>query len=373
VIGGLITDSASWRWCFFINVPIGALSFVLVQMLVDEPATLRQERRQRWEHGLRVDVVGFVLMALFFGCLELTLDRGQIDDWFGSSTIVTTATISALAFVLFIPWELTREDPIVPIRMFGRRNFGIASIFLMLVGVILFGSTQFIPQLLQTVMGYTATDAGLALTLGGVATILIMPLAGVSAGRLDPRLLIAVAFIIQGLALWNMTHLDTDMDFASAAVARTIQSVGLPFLFVPITTIAYVGLKPSESNQASAMMNVARNLGGTIGISTVQTIVAQRSQWHQARLAEGLDPLNPNWNAALANAARGLANFGQSAGQARNLAVGTLYQSLVRQATMLAYIDAFDLLMVAVFAATPLVLLMQGLKRGAAAPGGAAA
>jgi DHA2 family multidrug resistance protein len=373
VVGGLITDSASWRWCFFINVPIGALSLFLVHFFVDEPHTMLEERRERLARGLRIVAVGFLLLALFFGCLEVTLDRGQVDDWFGSTTIVTTATIAALAFVLFIPWELTREDPIVPIRMFGRRNFAIASIFLMLVGVILFGSTQFIPQLLQTVMGYTATQAGFALTLGGVATILVMPLAGISASRIDPRLVIGAAFLIQGFALWNMSHLDTDMDFRSAALARMYQSLGLPFLFVPITTIAYVGLRPEESNQASAMMNVARNLGGTIGISGVQTILAQRGQWHQARLAEGLDPLNPNFTGALSGAANGLQNFGASALSAQSEALGSIHQSLTRQATMLAYIDAFRVLMLVVFALTPLVFLMQGLRRGHAAPAAAGA
>ncbi len=147
--------------------------------------------------------------ALFLGCLEVTLDRGQRDDWFSSPLITATAVISALSLILFIPWELTREEPIVPIAMFGRRNFGIASIFLLITGVIIFGTTQFIPQLLQQVMGYTATDAGLALTAGGLATIVAMPIGGILSGKVDPRLLIGGAFLVQGLALSNMSHLNT--------------------------------------------------------------------------------------------------------------------------------------------------------------------
>ena len=262
VVGGFITDNSSWRWCFLINVPIGMMSLFLVNMYVDEPQALVDDRKKLLSKGLSVDIVGFLLVALFFGCLEVTLDRGQTDDWFASPLITTTAIIAAGSLFLFIPWELTRDEPIVPIAMFGRRNFGIASLFLLLTGVIVFGSTLFIPQLLQQVMGYTATDAGLALTAGGVATLVAMPVVGVLSGKVDARLLIGGAFVVEGLALLNMSHLNTDMSFDSAALARTYQAVGLPFLFVPISAVAYVGLKQSENNQASALMNVARNFGG---------------------------------------------------------------------------------------------------------------
>ena len=371
ILGGVITDNASWRWCFLINVPVGALSLFLVYTMVDEPIVLRRDRAKLLERGLRIDFLGFILVALFFGCLEITLDRGQTDDWFSSSTIVTTAVVAALALLFFIPWELTRKEPIVPIAMFGRRNFGVASIFLMLTGLILFGTTLFIPQLLQVVMGYSSTDAGLALTAGGVATIIAMPISGALSGKVDPRLLIGGAFVVQGLALWNMSHLNTNLAFSDAAFARMYQAIGLPFLFVPINAVAYVGLKPNESNQASAMMNVARNLGGTIGISSVQTMLAQRSQWHQARLVEHLDPLNPNYNLAMSQAAGRLQDFGQSAINAQSIAVANLYRQLGRQAQMLAYIDVFHTLMLVVFACIPLLLLMQVRKGGGAAPAGA--
>jgi DHA2 family multidrug resistance protein len=254
--------------------------------------------------------------------------------------------------------------------MFGRRNFGISTIFLLITGVIIFGTTQFIPQLLQQVIGYTATDAGMALTAGGLATILVMPLTGILGSRVDSRLLVGFAFVIQGLALWNMSHLDTQLSFESAATARMFQSAGLPFLFVPITTMAYVGLKPSESNQASALMNVARNLGGTIGISTVQTLLAQRSQWHQARMVETLNPLNPNYANSMAQTTHALIALGQPKASAAAQANALLYQTLGQQAQMLSYVDVFHVLMLVVFAAIPLLLLMQGAKGGA---GGAAA
>jgi DHA2 family multidrug resistance protein len=367
ILGGVITDNSSWHWCFLINVPIGILSLFLVSRFVDEPKALIDDRKALLTRGLKVDIVGFVLVALFLGLLEVTLDRGQTDDWFASPFITTSAILSGLALFLFIPWELTRRDPIVPIAMFGRRNFAISSIFLLITGVILFGTTQFIPQLLQQVIGYTATDAGLALTAGGVATIVAMPFAGVLSGKVDARLLVGGSFIVQGFALMNMSHLDTQLSFSSAAIARMFQAVGIPFLFVPITTMAYVGLKPAESNQASALMNVARNLGGTIGISSVQTLLAQREQAHQARMVETLDPLNPNYVNGVARLVHTLVEAGQSRLAATQEATALLYQNVSRQAQMLAYVDVFHILMIVVFAAIPLLFLMQGAKAGGSA------
>jgi MFS transporter, DHA2 family, multidrug resistance protein len=369
VIGGLITDNASWHWCFLINVPVGVLSLFLVHLFVDEPAAMQKERKQKLRGGLKVDIAGFVLVALFLGCLEVTLDRGQRDDWFSSPSIMVTAVIAAVALFLFLPWELTRKEPIVPIAMYGRRNFGIANIFMLIMGVIVFGTTQFVPQLLQQVIGYTATDAGLAMTAGGLATIVVMPLSGMLSGRVDARLLIGFAFTLQGLALWNMSHLDTQLSFGSAAYARMFQSIGLPFLFVPLTNAAYVGLKPSESNQASALMNVARNLGGTIGISTVQTMLAQRQQVHQAQLVETLNPLNPNYTNGLAQTTQVLTGLGQPPAQSGLQSTALLYRSLETQAQMLSYVDVFRVLTIVVFAVIPLLFLMQGAKGGQARAG----
>jgi DHA2 family multidrug resistance protein len=370
VLGGVITDNLSWHWVFLINGPIGVLSLTLVGLFVHEPDALKQDRARLLEKGLRIDIIGFALVALALGCLEFTLDRGQRDDWFSSPVITTFAVVSAVSFLAFVPWELTREDPIVPLRMFARRNFSIACIFLLAVGVILFGTTQFIPQLLQQVMGYTATDAGLALTAGGFATILAMPLVGALTGRVDARILIGSAFVVEALALWNMSHLNTNMSFADAATARMWQAVGIPFLFVPISAIAYVGLRPEESNQASALMNVARNLGGTFGISLVQTMLAQRAQFHQARLVETLNPLNPNYAAQAAGAAQGLIAHGQAAFASSAEATAQLYAGMMRQAEMLSYVEVFHTLAIVIALLAPLVFLLRGEQAQAGGAGG---
>lgn len=358
-LGGWITDAYSWHWVFLINVPVGILSLVLVTLFVDEPQALKRQSRRLRERGFQVDYVGFLLAALFLGCLEITLDRGQRDDWFSSGLIATTAVIASLSFLIFIPWELAQDEPVINIKLFKNGNFIIANVFMLLMGLIVFGTTQFIPQLLQEVLGYTATNAGLALTAGGVATLLMMPLAGFLSGRVDARLLIGFALVMQALALWNMAGLDTGMSFRDAAIARMIQSVALPFLFVTITNIAYVGIRPGQNNQASALMNVSRNLGGTFGISLVQTMLARQSQVHQSQYVESLNPLNPNYVTGLARTARELMANGLSQAQANQAATVQLYRGLGQQAQMLSYIDVFHVLMWVVIVVLPLVLLLK--------------
>jgi len=358
-LGGWITDAYSWHWVFLINVPIGILSLVLVSIFVEEPELLKQQSRRLRARGLRVDYIGFLLAGLFLGCLEITLDRGQREDWFSSGLICTTAAIAAFSFLSFIPWELSQGEPIINIKLFKNGNFIIANIFMLLMGLIVFGTTQFIPQLLQEVLGYTATNAGMALTAGGLATLVMMPLAGFLSTRVDPRLLIGFALVMQAVALWNMAGLNTNMSFDDAAMARMIQSVALPFLFVTITNIAYVGISPGQNNQASALMNVSRNLGGTFGISLVQTMLARQSQVHQSQYVESLNPLNYNYTAGIARIANGLTANGLSKAEATRAATAQLYRTLGQQMEMLSYIDVFHVLMWVVIVVLPLVLLLK--------------
>ncbi len=236
-IGGWITDNYSWHWIFFINVPFGLLSLVLVQWLVVEPEVLEREREERLAGGLKIDWVGFALVALMFGSLEFVLDRGQIEDWFHSTTIVMFATISACSLIFFIPWELTRDDPIVDIRLLGRRQFGMAFVVMLAVGALLFGSNQITPQLMQTNFPYTAMLSGLAMMPGGLAMLIMMPIIGQVAGRVQPKYLIATGFTIIAVAMWYSTSLVPDASFSYFAMIRVFQTVGMPFMFIPINRL----------------------------------------------------------------------------------------------------------------------------------------
>ena len=289
VLGGWLTDNYSWHWVFLINIPVGALSMVLVHLFVDEPPAVIERRKELTKNGLKFDFPGFALVALFLGGLEITLDRGQRLDWFSSPVIQFTTLLSVVSLVIFIPWELSRKDPVVNINMFRQRNFAVSAVMLLVLGMLIFGTSQFIPQLLQQVLGYTATDAGLALTAGGAVTVLFMPVAGVLSGKVDGRMLVAFAFLMQGISFANYQNLDTGLSFGSVAVARALQSFSLPFLFVPISAIAYVGLKPNESNQASALMNVMaqprrlhRHLHGADPGRAAPAVPSGRATWRRS-------------------------------------------------------------------------------------------
>ena len=365
LIGGWVTDQYSWRWIFLINVPVGALCLFLVQTLVTEPALLQRERRERLRRGLRLDVPGALLIALGLGFLEVTMDRGERDDWFGSDFIIVTAIIAAVSLLAFIVWELMRREPLLDLKeLFRHRNFAIASLIIAFVGVIAYGTTQFIPQLLQQVLGYTATRAGEALTLGGLATLVGMPIVGVLSGRVQPRWLIAFGLLLEALALWHMTHLDTSMSFAQASLARLFQIAGVPFLFIPVTNTAYVGLSGKSTNQATAILNVLRNLGGSIGISLIQTLIADRQQFYQSRYTETLNPLNPNYQHGIQQIIHVLIGQGRSAVEAASMAPAEIYRVLQQQCTMLSFLDVFHVLAIAMACILPFVLLLKSSTPG---------
>ena len=357
-IGGWITDNYSWHWIFFINVPFGILSLFLVHWLVDEPEVLERERRERWAGGLKVDWVGIVLIALVFGFLELVLDRGQIDDWFHSTFIVTCAVISGCAFIFFVPWELTSQNPVVDLRLLFQRQFGMAFIAMLAVGAVLFGSTQITPQLMQTNFPYTATLSGLAMMPGGMAMLMMMPAAGQIIPRMQPKYWLAIGFTIVALAMWYSTSLTPDASFGYFAMVRVFQMVGMPFMFIPINMVAYAGLAPQKTGEASALVNVARNLGGSIGVSLANVELLQRSQFHQSRLVENLGPSSPAMQSALHNLTQYFLQFGGSMADARDRAIGMIGQIVMNQAALMAYIDIFFTWSVIAAALVPLVLLL---------------
>jgi DHA2 family multidrug resistance protein len=357
-LGGWLTDNFSWHWIFFINVPIGIVSLALVHWLVDEPEVLQRERRERLAQGLKIDWVGFALIAATLGCLEVVLDRGQIDDWFRSATITAFALVAAITFLLFIPWELNQDQPVIEVRLLLQRQFGMSFVVMLTIGAILFGSNQIMPQLLQSQFPYTAELSGLALMPGGFAMLLIMPIAGQVSGRFQPKYLIVLGLVGIMLSMWYSTSLTPDATFGYFAMVRVYQTLGLPFLFIPINTVAYDGLPPDKTNQGSALMNVARNLGGSVGISLANVELTQRTQFHQSRLAENTIPSSQTFQSAVHQMTQYFMQHGDSAANAHNAAIGYLGQVIGRQAALLAYIDVFHLCAVVAAVLIPIVLVM---------------
>ena len=364
-LGGFITDHYSWRWVFFINVPVGIASMLLSsRILVDPPHLVEAKKRVG-----PIDGVGLGLIAVGLGALEYVLDKGQEDDWFNSHTIVIFATVAAVALVTFVLWEWRQEHPVVEVRLFKSATFAVSNLMMLVLGMALYGSTVLLPQYLQVWMGYSAQDAGMVLSPGGFTVILLLPLVGRLVSKVDPRYLIAFGFLILSAALFHMAHtLYPGIDFRTAVLIRIYQSAGLAFLFVPINTMVYSGVPPQKNNQVSGIVNLARNMGGDLGIALVTTLIARRSQFHQARLAEHVVP-SCDLGARLAGIAEHLQQMGIGAAQATKMAYGQIYAQVIKQAQTLAYLDA--LLMLSIFAAimVPLVLMTRRVKPGAAAMG----
>lgn len=342
-LGGIITDTASWRWIFLINVPVCLLSLFLSGMILNDPPAVQEDRKKMLQGGLKVDYLGFILVAAGLGCLQVVLDKGTEDDWFASNFILGFALISAIALVALVIWELRHDEPIVDLPLMRSPNFSASMAVMFVTGFILISTTQMIPQFLQQLMGYTATKAGLALTAGGLATLLMMPIAGVLLKHVQPKHLIAFGLAVEALACLYLRGFDTDISFTHAAIGRMFQGVGLPFLFVPITTVCYAGIPPDKTNAASALVNTMRNLGGSFGISIAVMLLARRGQFHHERLAEAINPYSP-------------------ALQAHHGAISALRQVVMSQSVMLSYLDIFQFLAIAAACAIPCTFLLKHIN-----------
>jgi MFS transporter, DHA2 family, multidrug resistance protein len=341
-LGGWITDNYSWRWIFYINVPVGILALLLVQLLVEDPPFLK-----RLKKGFaNFDFVGFSLLTIGVGALQVVLDKGQEDDWFSSHFILTLGIVAAVGLVSLVVWEWRHKDPIVDIHLFRNFNFATISVMFLMLGVALFSSTVLMPQLLQTLMGYTAEAAGLVLTVGAVVILFFLPLVGRLTTRTQARYLIAIGwFLMAGSMYLSARQTDLLMSFGSASWLRVLQSVPLPFLFVPLTLAGYVGLPSEKTNSAAGLMNFMRNMGQSIGTSALTTVLARRDQFHQSVLAN-YTASHRFQNAVQALAAR-LHRAGLSAYAARHQALDRLYGMVQAQSAALSYVDAYFLLAVA--------------------------
>ncbi|EIG58106.1 DHA2 family efflux MFS transporter permease subunit [Bradyrhizobium sp. WSM1253] len=368
-LGGWITDTYTWHWVFLINVPMGLLSLFLVGTLVKEPSGAEEEREKLLSKGLRVDYVGFLLVAIGLGSLEYVLDEGQRNDWFGSNMIVFFAVLSAMSLLALIPWELTREDPIIDLRLLGRRQFAACFLVMLATGAVLISTTQLLPQLLQSDLNYTAMLAGLALSPGGIATLVLMPVVGRLVSSVQPKYLIMLGATIVAFSMWHLTGLTGDITYGYAAMSRIFLALGLPFLFLPVTTASYDGVPPDKTNQASALINVARNIGGSMGVALAQTILAQRQQFHQGRLIEHAAPSDLGYQQAIETMTRFFQAQGSNASDAAAQAVAWVGRTLQQQVDLLAYIDVFWTLAVIAVLMIPTAAVLRPIKLGAPARG----
>ena len=366
-LGGWITYNYSWRWIFYINVPVGILAVFLVSRLVEDPPYLRLRRGA----GVRLDYIGLAFLALGIGALQVVLDKGQEEDWFGSHFILSLSVTAAICLISLVVWELWHRDPIMDLRLFKNFNFAMANLMMFTLGVIYFSSLVLIPQLLQTLLGYTAELAGLVLSASGLVLLLAMPIVGQLTRKIPAKYLIAFGWISMAIALLVSTkRIDMEISFPVAMWLRVAQAAPLPFLFVPITLASYVGISAQKSNDAAGLINFMRNIGSSVGTSMVTTLLARRSQFHQVSLAYHTGNYDPVFRNAAGALSRQLTQSGTSAADAQHQAYGLIYQAMQGQAQLLSYVDAYKVLAVG---AAMMFLLSFVMRRNDPSAGGGAA
>ncbi len=354
-LGGWITDNFNWHWIFFINLPIGVISLWLSNRMVEDPPHITARKLERSP----VDFLGLGLIASGVGCLEFFLDKGQEKDWFSDPTMTVVAALAAVLLITFVFWEWQHPDPIVDLKLLKNRNFGTAVFLQLILGMVLFGSTVLIPQYLQTLLGYSAERAGMVLSPAGFAMMFLMIVAGKSLGKIDPRLLVTLGYIATAAGLYNLTRLSLDTSFGTVTLWRMLQVVGLPFIFIPISTLNYVGVPRSKSNQISSLSNFARNLGGSAGTALLTTFLARTAQTHQTQLAANVIPGSVPYQRYIGAITEMLRSTGMGAAQASQMAVGMAYREMLRQSAMLSYKNAFALLSGIIFCLAPLPFIMR--------------
>ena len=355
-LGGWITFNYSWRWIFFINLPVGLITLFLVLRIVEDPPYLAKIRSA----GVKLDYIGIALLAIGIGALQVLLDKGQEDDWFGSRFITTLAITAAVCLVGLVIWEWFQKNPVVDVRLFKGFNFASANLMMFVLGIMLFSSLVMMPLFLQTLLGYTAQVAGLAISFGGLALLLEQPIIGQLTTKIHARYLIAFGWTCLSIAMFYSTkRIDLQVSFTAAMWLRVAQVIGLGFLFVPINLVAYVGVSPERNNSVAGIVNFMRNMGSSVGTSLVTTSLARRSQFHQNILGGYARPDNPNFQNALNGLTAHLAQGGTGVHEAKAQALGRIYQAVQAQSASLAYVDTFMILAVGAACMIPLSFVLK--------------
>jgi DHA2 family multidrug resistance protein len=365
-LGGYIADNASWRWIFYINVPVGIVSLLLSSVMVEDPPWLRDEKER--SRRIAVDWFGLVLVAVAFGSLQVVLDKGQEDDWFASPMIVVFTMATVICMLGAIVWESAHPNPIVNVRLFRNRNFALSIALMFTLGAALYASTVLIPLFLQTLMGYTARRAGEVLSLGALVTMATMPLVGFLVSRVPAKYLVAAGFAGLSLALFQMSRIDLGIDARTASIYRIYQGLTLGFLFIPINIVAYLGVPREQNNQVAGLVNLARNIGGSVGIAFLTTMLARRSQTYQSLLVDHLGQSNPVLRERLAALQHAFSSAGPA--QALRRASAALYGTIQQQAALLSYVWIVRNLAIACAVFVPLILLL--VRRNEPGAGGMA-
>jgi DHA2 family multidrug resistance protein len=343
-LGGWITDNYSWRWIFYINLPVGILALFLVYRLIEDPSYITRNIGK----SLRVDYIGFGLLVLGVGALQILLDKGQEDDWFGSNFILTLTVVAVVCLTALIIYEWFQKDPLVDVRLFRHANFGVASVVMFMVGALSFASTVLMPQFLQTQLGYTAQKAGMVLSFGALVLLMELPLVGRLTTKIQARHLIAFGFLCLAGAMYLSTQrIDLSLSFGQATWLRILQYIPLGFIFVPASTAAYNGIAAEKNNAVAGLVNFMRNIGSSVGTSLVTTMITRRAQFHQQRLSSHTTLVDSEFAKALAGLTQQLIRAGASAYDAQRQAYARLYASLKAQASTLGYIDTYYFLFVA--------------------------
>jgi len=377
VLGGWITDNYNWRWVFLINIPIGILSLFLTNRFVHDPPSYAEERKtvrgvdSNGRPGkLRVDGIGIALIGLGSAALEILLDRGQIDDWFGSSFITWMFIIGVTCLTTAVFWELHHTDPVIDFRMLKVRNFAISNVFYFIFGFGLFASTTMIPQILQSLYGYRAIDAGLVLGPGAFVITLLAPAGAqlVQRGIIQPRILLFGAVVVVGLSYLHYSHFNLDTDYNHYAWARALQGLGYAFFFVPLSVISYSQLSPAQNNKASSLTNFFRNWGGSFGIAFITTFSERRQNFHQSRVGSNINASSHYVQQSVQQTAAYLQAHGFSHADALAAAYARLYNQLGEQTRLLAFMDCFHILGIVTLIAAPLALVTKYFKVGGKAP-----
>jgi MFS transporter, DHA2 family, multidrug resistance protein len=351
-LGGWITDNYTWRWIFFINIPVSVLSLTLVEMFIVDPPYLQR--------GVtKIDYMGLGLLAVGIGALQVVLDNGEKNDWFGTPWVFQLAVISALCIIGLIIWELRTDHPIIDLRIFRARNFAPGVTLIFVLGVGLYGSLVLLPVFLQSLLGYTAMQSGMAMSPGGIGTLIFMPLAGFLVGKRDGRYLIMFGLALMSISLFMMSRYNLQISFMDAVYPRIVMGIGLAFLFVPLSAVTFAFISRENMGNGTGLFNLMRNIGGSFGIAGVTTMLARRAQFHQSILVQHTSPYNPVFQQTLKKIVAGMIYAGQSAWAAQSEAYGLIYGQIIRQAMMQSFIDCFYLLGVLMVLMIPFVLIMR--------------